>query len=77
MRLGGYCISDQAGGDPCANAGRGDPEHKKWRQLAHVDRDLIMQGDALPFWVRWVISEDDVADQRFDRVKTYIEDRFA
>lgn len=31
----------------------------------------------VPFWVRWMIRQDDLAERRFDRVKTYIEDRFA
>jgi hypothetical protein len=75
MLLGGYCFTNRS--DPCEDAAYSDPEHEKWRQLAHMDRDLIMQGEPLPFYVRWIIREDDLAGQRFDRVKTYTEDLFA
>jgi hypothetical protein len=75
MLLGGYCFTYR--NDPCEDAAYSDPERRKWRQLAHMDRDLIWQGEPLPFFVRWIIREDDLAEQQFDRVKTYTEDRFA
>jgi hypothetical protein len=75
MLVGGYCFTETSG--PCDLAEYSDPEHKKWRQLAHMERDLSDHGEPLPFFVRWVIREDDLAEQRFDRVQTHIEDRFA
>lgn len=75
MLLGGYCNTLR--GDPCELAEYTDPEHKKWRRLAFMPRDLIFQGEAMPFLVHWIISEDDLAEHRFDRVRTYTEDLFA
>lgn len=75
MLLGGYCNTWTT--DPCEIAEYTDPEHKKWRRLAFMPRDLICDGEPLPHWVHWVIREDDLAVQRFDRVKTYTEDQYA
>jgi Domain of unknown function (DUF1963) len=75
MLLGGYCNTWTS--DPCELAEYSDPEHKKWRRLASMHRHLIMNGEALPFLVHWMIREDDLAEQRFDRVKTYTEDLFS
>jgi len=41
-----------------------------------MPRDLVMNEEALPFLVHWIIREDDLAGKRFDRVKTYAEDLF-
>jgi hypothetical protein len=75
MLLGGYCTTWSV--DRCELAEYTDPEHKKWRRLAFMPRDLIMNEEALPFLVHWIIREDDLAVKRFDRVKTYAEDLFA
>jgi Domain of unknown function (DUF1963) len=75
MLLGGYCTTWTV--DRCELAEYTDPEHKKWRRLAFMPRDLIMDEEALPFLVHWIIREDDLAGKRFDRVKTYAEDLFA
>ena len=75
MLLGGYCTTWTV--DRCELAEYTDPEHKKWRRLAFMPRDLIMNEEALPFLVHWIIREDDLAGKRFDRVKTYAEDLFA
>jgi hypothetical protein len=71
----GYCTTWTV--DRCELAEYTDPEHKKWRRLAFMPRDLIMNEEALPFLVHWIIREDDLAGKRFDRVKTYAEDLFA
>lgn len=66
--LGGYCKMEW---DPCGVAAYTDPEHKKWRQLASMDRYIYDGQDSVPFSVHWVIREDDLAEQNFDQVKTY------
>jgi hypothetical protein len=42
-----------------------------------MPRALIVNEEALPFLVHWIIREEDLAGKRFDRVKTYAEDLFA
>jgi hypothetical protein len=68
MVLGGYCHMEW---DPCGVAAHTDPEHKKWLQLASMYRDIHDGREGVPFSVHWVIREDELAEQKFDKVKVY------
>ena len=74
MALGGYCHFEW---DPCGAAAHTDPELKKWRLLASMDRHIYDGQDGVQFSVHWVIRENDLAEKNFDQVKTYSWKRWA
>ena len=66
--LGGYCRTES---DACARAEHTDPEHRKWRLLASMVRDIYDGSEGVPHLVHWIIRADDLAARNFEDVQTH------
>jgi hypothetical protein len=66
--LGGYCRTES---DACAGAEYTDSEHRKWRLLASMVRDVYDGREGVPHLIHWIIREDDLAARNFEDVQTH------
>ena len=68
LALGGYCKTES---DACASAQHTDPEHRRWRPLASMVRDVYDGREGVPHLVHWIIREDDLLARNFEDVQTH------